>query len=81
LVRAGEIARTIPGLEQQTRDCFERLLAQYPYGPWRSLALDRLEQLAKAGVSHGPLGKTPPPVQPGDQELRFLGGSSEHPES
>ncbi len=80
LVRAGEIARAIPGMEQQARNCFERLLAQFPYGPWRSLALDRLEQLGKAGVSHGPLGQASPSHQPEDQELRYLGGSAEHPD-
>lgn len=81
LVRAGEIARSLPGMQQQARDCYERLLAQYPYGPWRSLARDRLEQFGKPGVTHGPLGATHPATQPQDQDLRHLGGSSEQSES
>ncbi len=80
LVRAGEIARTLPGMEQQARDCFERLLTQFPYGPWRSLARDRLEQLSKANVSHGPLGNNQAPIQSVDQELRYLGEEGEQTE-
>ena len=75
LIRAGEIARALPGYELQARECYRKLLGDYPYGPWRSLASERLQELNRAGATSEPT----QPAQPegGGSGLRSLGGDGE----
>jgi membrane associated rhomboid family serine protease len=47
LIRAGDIARGVPGKETDARNYYARLLREYPNSAWRHLALKGLQQLAE----------------------------------
>jgi len=51
LLRAGDIAMALPGRSWQARDLYRKLLDDYPYGPWRHIALDRLKRLEREAPS------------------------------
>lgn len=72
LIRAGEIARALPGYEQQARECYRKLLTDYAYGPWRSLAMERLQELGAAGMEPAATSETQPDGAPADSGLRSL---------
>jgi len=48
LIRAGEIAFTRIHSGEHAGDCYQMLLEQFPYSPYRALAQERLEQLPHA---------------------------------
>jgi len=74
LVRAGEIASSLPGYGQYARESFRRLLDEYPYGPWRHIALKRLKELEASADSPGSgSGATERPSAV-DEDVRHLGG-------
>jgi membrane associated rhomboid family serine protease len=75
LVRAGEIARALPGHEAEAVDCYQKLLRDYAYGPWRSLAMERLAALRRAGVQSPTSG--PPGAKTDDPAIRTLDQASE----
>ncbi len=76
LIRAGNIARKLPGFEGEARECYQRLVQQFPDGPWRHRATAHLralgmpEQVSRSTESGG-RGRWPP----ADRDLRALGST------
>jgi len=61
LLRAGEIARIQLNEPEKARECFQRLLQQYPYSQLTTLAREKLRQLGEAGPKTGESPLFPPP--------------------
>lgn len=59
--RAGEIAYSLPDLRSQATTFYQRLMRDFPYGQWRDLALDRLQQLGAEDP--------PPPIEAESQDV------------
>jgi membrane associated rhomboid family serine protease len=76
LIRAGNIARKLPGFEAQARECYRRLVEQFPEGPWRHRAMAHLRALGmpeevSRSTESGDHGARPP----ADSDLRTLGST------
>ncbi len=76
LIRAGNIARKLPGFEAQARECYRRLVEQFPEGPWRHRAMAHLRALGmpeevSRSTESGDHGARPP----ADSDLRTLGSA------
>ena len=81
LIRAGEIAFTRIHSGEHAADCYQMLLEQYPYSPYRALAQERLGQLPHA---RPPEMAQPQPrdLGPRHRDLHPLGGlGGEDPEA
>ena len=81
LIRAGEIAFTRIHSGEHAADCYQMLLEQYPYSPYRALAQERLGQLPHA---RPPEMAQPQPrdLGPRHRDLHPLGGlGGEEPEA
>ncbi len=75
LIRAGNIARDLPGFEQQARECHQRLIEQFPDGPWRHRATAHLRTLGMPQeVAEDRSTETEGRGRPPDSGLRRLGG-------
>jgi membrane associated rhomboid family serine protease len=66
LIRGGELARRL-GESEQAAHCFRRLLSQYPFSHWASLAKEGLRALGLPETAPAP----PPPTE--DPDLGLLG--------
>ncbi|MCJ7751890.1 MAG: rhomboid family intramembrane serine protease, partial [Armatimonadetes bacterium] len=74
LVRAGEIASSLPGYAEYARESFRKLLDEYPYGPWRQIALKRLKELEAFADSAGSGSAATERPSAIDEDVRHLGG-------
>ncbi len=75
LVRAADIASGLPEHARHARECYRRLLEDYPYGPWRHIALKRLEELKEsAGPEEAQEATGRRSLS--DADLRYLGDSA-----
>jgi membrane associated rhomboid family serine protease len=76
LLRAGDIAAALPGRSWQARQIYQKLLEDYPYGPWRHIALDRLKHLQQAPAA-GPIPTDTSPSPGASPGLRPLGSADD----
>ncbi len=82
LVRAGEIALTLPAFRAEAATFYLRLMRDFPYGAWRDLALNRLGELEvdpspapdEAAEPSGMAAAVPAQEGPADDPLDGLDG-------
>ena len=65
LIRAAEIARELPGYRVQAEECYQALLREFPYSPWRAMATEGLAKVRampreEAAAEAGPGAPTKP---------------------
>lgn len=60
LIRAAEIARALPGYRVEAEQCYQTLLREFPYSPWRGMATEGLAKLRAVPAEEPPIAQEKP---------------------